>query len=95
MLVDIQSEEDLARLESAILSMLGAQRLDVSVLKSKPYIDLRQTILRNLQGKPHARNQSCTYFSMEDLVLRIVSSNPIIVWCDKRDVLPMEDEESI
>jgi hypothetical protein len=93
MLVEIRCEEDLGTLESAILSLIGAQRLDASVLRSKPYIDMRQKILRDL----HTGGRSCSLQSacMDELVLRVVSSSPILVWCDKRDVLPPDEDDSI
>jgi hypothetical protein len=87
MLVEIRSEEDLPSLENAIVAMLGAQRLDVSVLRSKPYIELRQHIMKRLNGETHSMCYNSTYFANEDLVLRILSHSPILVWCDKKDVI--------
>jgi hypothetical protein len=93
MLVEIQEEGDLQKLETAILEMLGAERLDVSVLRSKPYIDLRQNVLKILQGKDEKISLFSTYFNMEDLVLRVVSSSPILVWCDKKEAVPTGSDE--
>lgn len=95
MLVEIHGEEDLPNLESAIVSMLGAQRLDVSVFRSRPYIELRQHIMRKLHGKEEPLAHYSTYFSNEDLVLRIISHSPILVWCDKKDVMSSDANHTI
>jgi hypothetical protein len=95
MLVEIRSEEDLPNLEHAIMAMLGAQRLDVSVLRSRPYIELRQTILRKLNGESNLLTHTNTYFSNEDLVLRILTNSPILVWCDKKDVVSTNPSDDI
>lgn len=79
MLVEIKKQSDIDDLEHAIRATLGAQRLDVSVLRSKPYIDLRQKLLRHLDGTEAVAMSA--YFSGENLVLRVLSTEPLLVWC--------------
>jgi len=80
MLVEIHGSEDLHKLEHAICLALGAQRLDVSVLRSRPYIELRQSILRNQVPVP-----ATTYFPNENLVIRVLQKYPLLLWCGHRD----------
>ena len=50
MIVHLSTEVDLTELENKVREALGAQRFDVSVLRSKPYIDMRRTLLCLLGG---------------------------------------------
>jgi len=74
---------------------LGAQRFDVSVLRSKPYIDMRRTLLCLLGGGHVSNLPGGFYFHKEDLVLRILQREPLLVWVGFRDAEIYEEEESI
>ena len=91
MIVQISTEADLSALEECVRSALGAQRLDVSILRSKPYIDLRRALLLGLGGGAQPLSGG-TYFHMEDLVLRVLQWDPPLVWVGHRDAEIFEDD---
>lgn len=85
MLIEIKNEEDLQKLEDAIRDAVGAQRMDVSVLRSRPYIELRQNLMRLLDQSEPKSPIDATYFANETTVLRIVTTRPLLVWCGHKD----------
>jgi hypothetical protein len=91
MIVQINSENDLGQLEECVRSALGAQRLDVSIMRSKPYIDLRRALLLGLGGGAPSLSGG-TYFHMEDVVLRVLQWAPLLVWVGHRDAEIFEDD---
>ncbi len=95
MIVELNSEEDLPALESSIREALGAQRFDVSVMRSKPYIDMRRALLCLLAGGHVTNLPGGCYFHNEDLVLRILQRQPLLVWVGFRDGEIYGEEDSI
>lgn len=85
MLIEIKTEEDLQKLEDAIRDAVGAQRMDVSVLRSRPYIELRQNLIKLLDQSELKSPIDTTYFANEATVLRIVTTRPLLVWCGHKD----------
>jgi hypothetical protein len=95
MIVSVSTEGDLEALENKVREALGAQRFDVSVLRSKPYIDMRRTLLCLLGGGHVTNLPGGFYFHKEDLVLRILQREPLLVWVGFRDGDIYGEEDSI
>ena len=93
MLVEVACEDDLLKVEEALRLALGAQRFDVSVLHSKPFIDMRRELLCMLGGDQVQGLPGSYYFHKEDLVLRIVQKNPVLVWVGFREMEIYENED--
>jgi hypothetical protein len=93
MLVQVACEDDLPKVEEGVRLALGAQRFDVSVLRSKPYIDLRRALLCVLGGGDCQGLPGAFYFHKEDLVLRIVQKQPLLVWVGFREMEIYENED--
>ena len=92
MLVDITSALDLDRLEDCIRQHLGAQRLDVSVLRSKPYLDLRTSILKHIDGGQDMPGAP-TVFAQNNLIVRLVCRGPpLTMWVGACDVNVCDDD---
>ena len=95
MLVQVACEDDLPKVDEGVRLALGAQRFDVSVLRSKPYIDMRRALLCLLAGGHVTNLPGGCYFHKEDLVLRILQRQPLLVWVGFRDGEIYGEEDSI
>lgn len=86
MFVEIHGPDDLTGLEDAIRKAIGAERIDVSIFRSRPYVDLRQRILKGFESEQNTLLYETVYFASEMLVLRVVGVQPLLVWCGYKDV---------
>ena len=87
MLLEINDEDDVVTLETAIKILLGAQRHDVGMLRSKHFVTFKVSLLNLLSSlSQHDTNveldKKLVAFPNEMLELRVVSTDPILVWCD-------------
>lgn len=82
MILEIRSESDLDLLESRIREIMGSQRLDPCLLRSKAYLDFRHALLRELQDPTRATFGRC--LRMGPVVLR--SIEPLLVWCGVAEI---------
>ena len=86
MILEIKSTSDLSTLEDALRDVVGAERFDVSLLRSRPYIQFRQVILRCLASDNPSLPEA-VYFSNENVVLRIIYGGPCpTVWCGTKEI---------
>ena len=95
MILEIRSTEDLSLLEEAVMATVGAQRLDVGLFHSRPYITFRRNIMRHLQDPTVPPLEGGVYFSAEQVVLRWLSTSPPTVWCGIKDAPILPDNEDI
>lgn len=95
MIIEIHTTQDLTKLEEAVAAHVGAQRLDVSILRSRPYITFRQNIVKSLECPDTPAPQGNVYFSGEQLLLRQLCSRPITVWCGVKDAEIFDEVPSI
>lgn len=82
MFLVIRDEGDLDKLESLIRETLRSKRMDVSLLKSMAYIELRQNIIKN-----KLERRKTIHFSNENVYIEILSVNPLTVYCGHKDIV--------
>lgn len=87
MLLEINSEDDVVSLETAIKVLLGAQRHDVGLLRSQHFVTFKLSLL-NMLGSLSKKDtdvgldRKLVVFPNDMVEMRVVSTNPILVWCD-------------
>jgi len=94
MIIELRDETDLPKMEMAMREMLGARRMDVSVLLSRNYIDFRQALLKHMHGDQMATMKRAS-FSNETLMLRIIHLDPLTVWIGHKDAELFYEKDSI
>lgn len=82
MLLNIQDDKDLEKLESVIRENLRSKRLDVSLLKSMAYVNFRQNVL-----KKQITTKKTIHFSNENFFIQILNLNPLQIFCGHKDVI--------
>lgn len=84
MIIELRQHEDLLKIEEAMREMLGARRLDFSVLYSRNYIEFRQMLMKHVADNQPVQLLRAT-FSNETLMLRVIQTEPVLVWIGHKD----------
>ena len=87
MIFQIKSENDLRQVELQLLCLLRSSRLDASLFKSKSYIDMKKQIFHLLESDIECDKSlpNQFYFHNENIVISILSTKPILVWCGEKE----------
>ena len=92
-MLDLRQPEDLAYLEERFAYLIKAERVDLAMLRSRPYIKFRNAVITHLQmpGSSTLEPTCVIKFRSVGVELRVVSINDgVTVWTG---ILEQENDE--